>query len=689
MSVGEQAGTHGEPRPRTSDAEVWASVRAALENRKDLWRSIKGLAKETGLDRKQVEDLLVRHEAEVVRREGTSGQSRYASKERLDKWRQGRADQRAVTEDAARRPINDEEARTRVRRVLKKAQANPEYPLGRRSISGILKATRLRRDLDAGQRRDYLEALLAGQSDIDGIEGQDGEILYALKEREDEGRLDERDQRRANYEALAALGVVPYPARARRAASVSAIVDAHGESSGEKLEDERPETVTAGRIVAIRSFGKANFLVLSDGRSRLQAYVREDSLDNARDFDLFKQLDVGDLVGIEGRIFRTRTDELTVWVKHLEFLAKCFEPLPEKWNELADVETRYRQRYLDLIVNPVSRQVFETRSRVIRAIRRFLDADPRGYLEVETPMMQPLPGGALARPFETHHNALDMPLYLRIAPELYLKRLVVGGMERVYEINRNFRNEGTSTRHNPEFTMLEFYEAYSDYEKLMTLTEELLGTVADEVLGERECSYAGTTISLRAPFRRLRLRKAVCDAVSQRLRNKSVSEDDLRDLAAVTQLARELDVDVAPDAGPGKVAFTLFEALCEDSLVQPTFVHDFPTEVSPLSKQCPGDPDTVERFELYIAGMEIANAFSELNDPAEQRRRFEAQRQARRAGDEEAHAMDEDYIRALEHGLPPTGGEGIGIDRLVMLLTDSRSIRDVILFPLLRPLSGT
>ena len=301
--------------------------------------------------------------------------------------------------------------------------------------------------------------------------------------------------------------------------------------------------------------------------------------------------------------------------------------------------------------------------------------------------MQPLPGGALARPFKTHHNALDLPLYLRVAPELYLKRLVVGGMERVYEINRNFRNEGISTRHNPEFTMLEFYEAYSDYEKLMDLTEELLGAVADDVLGGREFTYGGETISLRQ-FEKKKLRDAVREAVAARL-DRDVSEDDLRDRAKVTALARDLDVDVAPDAGPGKIAFTLFEALCEDALVQPTFVHDFPTEVSPLSKQCPGDPDTVERFELYIGGMEIANAFSELNDPAEQRRRFEAQLQARGAGDEEAHAMDEDYIRALEHGLPPTGGEGIGIDRLVMLLTDSRSIRDVILFPLLRPLGGS
>ena len=684
MSVGEQ----------TSDAEMWARVRSGLENPKwKFGRTVKGLAKEAGLDPKQVEDILVRHRSDLVRRDGRGGRSHYALKERVEEGRQRLARRSAVTEDPGRGLINDEDARTRVRKVLKKARKDPRYPLGRRSIDAILKATKLRRDLDPEKRREYLEALLAGQSDIERFEREDGEVLYSLKERDKEAPVDEHAQRRRNHAGLRELGVDPYPAHVDRPESVSNIVEAHGGRSGEELEEERPEAVTAGRIVAIRSFGKANFLVLSDGKSRLQAYVREDSV-KPRDFDLFKLLDVGDLVGVEGRIFRTRTDELTVWVERLKFLAKSFEPLPEKWNELTDVEIRYRQRYLDLIVNPESRQVFETRSRVIRAIRRFLDA--RGYLEVETPMMQPMAGGALARPFVTHHNALDLPLYLRVAPELYLKRLVVGGMERVYEINRNFRNEGISTRHNPEFTMLEFYEAYSDYKKLMKLTEELIGAVADEVLGKQECTYAGTTISLRPGrpgfdkegFTKRPLRDAVRRAAAERL-GRDVSEGDLRDRAAVTQLADDLGVDVAPDAGPGKITFALFEALCEDSLLQPTFVHDFPTEVSPLSKQCPGDPDTVERFELYIGGMEIANAFSELNDPAEQRRRFEAQRQARRAGDEEAHAMDEDYIRALEHGLPPTGGEGIGIDRLVMLLTDRQSIRDVILFPLLRPQSGS
>ena len=569
--------------------------------------------------------------------------------------------------------------------MLRKAQKDPRFPLGCRSLDAILKSTKLRRDLGHERRRQYVEELLAGQSDIDRFEQRvDGEVLYALKERDDEAPVDERAQRRRNHEELRELGVDPYPAHVDRPDSVSAIVEAHGGRSGDELEEERPQAVTAGRIVAIRSFGKANFLVLSDGKSRLQAYVREDSVDPSG-FSVFKLLDVGDLVRVAGRVFRTRTNELTVWAERLEFLAKCFEPLPEKWNELTDVEIRYRQRYLDLIVNPASRKVFETRIRVIRAIRRFLDG--RGYLEVETPMMQPMAGGALARPFVTHHNALDLPLYLRVAPELYLKRLVVGGMERVYEINRNFRNEGISTRHNPEFTMLEFYEAYSDYRKLMTLTEELIGAVADEVLEGRECTYGDVTISFQEQFTRLRLRDEVRRAVADRL-GRDVPERDLRDLAMVTELARGLGVDVAPDAGAGRITFTLFETLCEEKLVQPTFVHDFPTEVSPLSKQRADDPDTVERFELYIGGMEIANAFSELNDPAEQRRRFEDQRRARRAGDDEAHAMDEDYIHALEHGLPPTGGEGIGIDRLVMLLTDSQSIRDVILFPLLRPLAG-
>jgi lysyl-tRNA synthetase class 2 len=373
-----------------------------------------------------------------------------------------------------------------------------------------------------------------------------------------------------------------------------------------------------------------------------------------------------------------------VWAASLEFLAKCLVPLPEKWHGLTDIETRYRQRYLDLIVNSDARKVFETRSRVLASIRRFLDG--RGYLEVETPMMQSVAGGALARPFVTHHNALDLTLYLRIAPELYLKRLVVGGMERVYEINRNFRNEGISTQHNPEFTMLEFYEAYSDYRALMDLTEELLSTVVADIAPANglEVQFGDHTLSFARPFARVSLREAVCAACERKV-GRTIDESVLRDRDAVAKLAGELGVEVGADAGAGKITMELFEVLCEDSLIQPTFVHDFPTEVSPLSKQRADDPDTVERFELYIGSMEVANAFSELNDPVEQRRRFENQLGARQGGDLEAHEMDEDYVRALEYGLPPAAGEGVGIDRLIMLLTNSPSIRDVILFPLMRP----
>jgi lysyl-tRNA synthetase class 2 len=487
-------------------------------------------------------------------------------------------------------------------------------------------------------------------------------------------------QRRSNLQALAALGVELYPRRFDRQHTVSGLVQAHGERTHDELEAARPGTVTSGRILAIRSFGKANFLVISDGRDKIQVYLRQDSLPEL-DFKILKLLDFGDWVGVEGRLFRTRTGELTIWASRLHFLTKCLLPLPEKWHGLTDVEIRHRQRYLDLIVNPDSRKVFEIRSRVVAATREFMTA--RGYLEVETPMMQPLAGGALARPFETHHNALDMHLYLRIAPELYLKRLVVGGLEKVFEINRNFRNEGISTQHNPEFTMMEFYEAYADYHQLMDMTEELIATVARQATGTDQITFSGHPISLTAPFARVSLREGARAAAARRL-GREVPAERLRSRDEAAALARELGLAVEPGHGPGKIATTIFEALCEDQLIQPTFVYDFPTEVSPLSKQKPDDLDTVERFELYVGGFELANAFSELNDPDEQRRRFEGQLQDRASGDLEAHGMDEDYIRALEYGLPPTGGEGVGIDRLVMLLTNSPSIRDVILFPLMR-----
>ena len=544
---------------------------------------------------------------------------------------------------------------------------------------------------------------------------------------------DQRAQRRANLASLAELGVPVYPHAFRSADpdrstdTVSALVDAHGAASGADLEAAKPRTATAGRILIVRSFGKARFFVISDGRKRIQVYVRKDAL-SERDFRVAALVDIGDHVGVEGRLFRTRTDELTVWADRVEFLAKCHRPLPEKWHGLTDVETRYRQRYLDLIVNPASRAVFEVRARVLSSIRRFMEHPDRGFLEVETPMMQPVAGGALARPFVTHHNAQDMELYLRIAPELYLKRLVVGGMARVYEINRNFRNEGISTQHNPEFTMLEFYQAYADYRDLMSMTELMLETVArdvahaggadpaagggDSAAGESAAddgdsaaardgaadagdsaaavgtddaavTFGGRTVSFRGPYPRVRLRQAVCDAAAAKL-GTPVSESDLRSRETAVQIAARLGVETAPGQGPGKISLEIFERLCEPAIVQPTFVHDFPTEVSPLSKQRDDDPDTVERFELYVAGMELANGFSELNDPVEQRRRFEAQIRDRRGGDLEAHRMDEDYVRALEYGLPPTAGEGIGIDRLVMILTGSPSIRDVILFPLMR-----
>ena len=519
---------------------------------------------------------------------------------------------------------------------------------------------------------------------------------------------DQIARRRANLAALGELGVSAHPHAFRGADpdrdadTVSALVDAHGGTGAADLETAQVRAATAGRLLAVRSFGKARFLVLSDGRKRIQVYVRRDAL-SERDFRVAALLDVGDLVGVEGRLFRTRTDELTVWAARIEFLAKCRRPLPEKWHGLKDVETRYRQRYLDLIVNPASRRVFEVRARVVASIRRFMEHPERGFLEVETPMMQPIAGGALARPFVTRHNVQNRDLYLRVAPELYLKRLVVGGMERVYEINRNFRNEGVSTRHNPEFTMLEFYRAYSDYRELMTLTEQLLETVARDVArfgrsadggpgagdgdggdgGDAEVSFGGLTVSFRGPYARVKLRQAVCGAAAERL-GTPIPETDLRRRETAAQIAARLGVETEPGQGPGKISLEMFERLCEPALVQPTFVYDFPTEVSPLSKQRDDDPDTVERFELFAAGMELANGFSELNDPVEQRRRFEAQIRDRREGDAEAHRMDEDYVRALEYGLPPTAGEGIGIDRLVMVLTDCPSIRDVILFPLMR-----
>ncbi|MFI5340290.1 MAG: lysine--tRNA ligase [Candidatus Methylomirabilales bacterium] len=440
----------------------------------------------------------------------------------------------------------------------------------------------------------------------------------------------------------------------------------------------------AGRVLSLRGHGKASFAHLKDQSGKIQIYVRQDAVGESA-YGLFRRIDVGDFLGVRGRLFRTKTGELTIHVESLVLLAKALRPLPDKWHGLSDVEVRYRQRYVDLIANPSVAEVFRRRARIIAEIRRFFDE--RGFLEVETPMMHPIPGGAAARPFVTHHNALDLSLYLRIAPELHLKRCVVGGLERVYEINRNFRNEGLSTQHNPEFTMLEFYQAYADFRDLMVLTEELLPQIVRTVCGSDTVTYQGREISFAPPWPRLSLEEALMklgglrpeEEAMIRLAGLPKSEDVLRAAAQAS------GISIRPGWGWAKLLVELFEARVETQLVQPTFVTDFPAELSPLAKARADDPRYVQRFELYVAGLEVANAYTELNDPREQRRRLEAQAKARAAGDEEAHYMDEDFVRALEYGLPPTAGEGVGIDRLVMLLTDAPSIRDVILFPLLRP----
>ena len=498
-------------------------------------------------------------------------------------------------------------------------------------------------------------------------------------------------QRQKKLRAIAELGYEPYPRKYDCTHTIPQIVAEYSPRSAEELSAARVSVRVAGRVMTVRPHGKAGFAHLAGAGQRLQIYVRRDAV-GERDFELYKLLDLGDLVGVEGYLFRTKTGELTVHAERLEFLAKALFPLPEKWHGLTDVEIRYRQRYLDLMVNEEVRQVFERRSRLIRALRGFMDAE--GYLEVETPMMQPLAGGAMARPFVTHHNALDIDLYLRIAPELYLKRLIVGGLDRVYEINRNFRNEGISTQHNPEFTMMEFYQAYADYRDMMALTERLLRHVAQAVLGAVEFDYCGQRISLEK-FERFTMKEALVrfwpqEAPGPKLEDLAEPKSIFRWVEAYNQWAAKGGSGAEPlglpaGTAPGTALQELFEAVAKRHLVQPTFIVDYPLEVSPLSKQKPDDPNYVERFELYIGGMEIANAFSELNDPKEQRDRFEYQQLLREKGDLTAHAIDEDYIRALSYGMPPTGGEGIGIDRLAMLLTNSRSIRDVILFPLLRP----
>jgi lysyl-tRNA synthetase class 2 len=476
------------------------------------------------------------------------------------------------------------------------------------------------------------------------------------------------EERREKLKALRASGNA-YPNDFRRKDLASALHASHGTESKEDLEKARLLAAVAGRMVLKRVMGKASFATLQDGSGRIQIYVSNDATgENAH--ESFKHWDLGDIVGVEGHVFKTMKGELTVHAARIRLLAKALRPLPEKFHGLTDHESRYRQRYVDLIVNPQVREIFQKRSEVVQALRDVLRAE--NYLEVETPMMQPIPGGAAARPFKTHHNALDMELYLRIAPELYLKRLVVGGVERVFEINRNFRNEGISTRHNPEFTMLEWYCAYQDWQHMMDLTEKLVRAAA----GVSQVRYQGNTIELAQPFARLTIPEAI--------RRRGI-EGDLRDRALLAAKLSELKIESGKQQGWGALQLMLFEAVAERHLIQPTFVTDFPAEVSPLARRRDADPELTDRFELFIDAKEIANGFSELNDPEDQAQRFLDQVKAKEAGDQEAMYYDADYIRALEYGMPPTAGAGLGVDRLVMLLTDSPSIRDVILFPHMRP----
>jgi lysyl-tRNA synthetase, class II len=476
-------------------------------------------------------------------------------------------------------------------------------------------------------------------------------------------------QRQERLAQIRALGFDPYGKAFEFSHTIPQILESYGSKTAEELA-AKVEVRVAGRILTVRRMGKAGFLHLLQNGEKLQIYVKKDAV-NETAYQLYELLDIGDIIGVSGYLFRTKTGELSIHVDDLTFLSKIMLALPEKWHGLEDVETRYRQRYLDLIANSEVRKVFVTRAKIVSSLRRQLDA--HGFLEVETPMMQPLYGGAAARPFKTHHNTLDIDLFLRIAPELYLKRLVVGGLERVYEINRNFRNEGISVRHNPEFTMLEFYQAYTDYRGMIKLSKELLEQTAVDATGTARTSYQGRTVDF-ANIREFSMREALIEFWQG---PDKPSLDNVKDPEWLLSHSRE--------STPGTALVQLFERHAEEHLFEPTIIYDFPVEVSPLSKNKPDEPAFTERFEIYAAGFEIANAFTELNDPQEQRRRFDQQLARKEGGDDEAHMMDEDYVRALCYGMPPAGGEGIGIDRLTMILTDSKSIRDVILFPLLRP----
>ncbi len=480
-------------------------------------------------------------------------------------------------------------------------------------------------------------------------------------------------QRIKKLQELRESGIEPYSGVFEAEDRTSDLHDRLDSVSKEALESDPLICSLAGRIVSMRDFGKAAFAHIQDATGRIQVYFKKDVL--GEKFPLIKKLDIGDIVGIKGKLFRTRTDELTVGADDFVFLTKSLRPLPEKWHGLKDIEIRYRQRYVDLIVNPEVRQTFIKKSVIIKAIRDFLES--KGFIEVETPMMHPVPGGATARPFKTHHNALGMDLFLRIAPELYLKRLLVGGFERVYELNRNFRNEGISTKHNPEFTMLEFYIAYRDYLFLMSFTEELITHVSSKTIGTLKIPYGDDIIDLTPPWPRI----TMLDALMQ----KGVPEEIFNDRKRAWAWAKANNIVIGSDMSHGKILDEIFKEKVEPGLIQPTFIIDHPVGLSPLAKRKPDNPELVERFELFIASREIANAFSELNDPVDQKQRFLKQVEAKARGDEEAHSMDEDFVRALEYGMPPAAGEGIGVDRLVMLLTGSQSIREVILFPQLKP----
>jgi lysyl-tRNA synthetase, class II len=507
--------------------------------------------------------------------------------------------------------------------------------------------------------------------------------------------LDEKiyELRRDKLKQIEALGQPTYRTKYDFTHTVPQILADYSPKSAEELEKDRITVRVAGRIMAIRLMGKAGFAHIQQGGQKLQIYVKKDAV-GEKGFELYKLLDLGDHIGVSGYLFRTRTGELSVHVEDLTFLSKDLLPLPEKWHGLTDVELRYRQRYVDLVMNPEVREVFLKRTKLVQSVRRTLDG--HGFVEVETPMMQPIAGGAVARPFVTHHNTLDMDLYLRIAPELYLKRLVVGGLDRVYEINRNFRNEGLGWRWNPEFTMMEAYQAYTDYQGIMNVTQEVITEAAKAVNGTAKSKWTliedgkETVHELDwANWQRLTMREAIIKYWPE----SSGAKPELNDFASeegVKKLverfnAKHSHMAYDPNAPAGKTIAALFEAAAEEHLMQPTIIYEFPTAVSPLSKQKPEEPDWTERFEIFAGQMEISNGFSELNDPEDQRQRFEAQLKERERGDDEAHQMDEDYIRALSYGMPPAGGVGVGIDRLCMLLTDQHTIRDVILFPLLRP----